>query len=129
MKAIKLSKDPEKSLKENPAKAPTAFPLPLPAQMAIQKLGNDLSLARRRRRFSQASMAERIGSSLNTVKRMEKGDPRVPLHFIARSLHVLGEIDRLAQLMDTREDPLGLMLVDAGLPKRIRARKHAGGVF
>ena len=129
MKAIKDYKDPEQVFKTKPTKAPAAFPLPLPVQRAIQKLGNDLSLARRRRRFTQASMAERIGSSLNTVKRMEKGDPRVPLHFLARSLHVLGEIDRLAQLMDTREDPLGLMLVDAGLPKRIRARKHTGGVF
>ena len=101
----------------------------MPAQRAIEKLGADLSLARRRRRISQASLAERIGASLNTVKRMEKGDPRVPLHFLARMLHVFGELDKLVQLMDTGEDPIGLMLMDEQLPKRIRQRKTQGGAL
>jgi transcriptional regulator with XRE-family HTH domain len=105
------------------------LPLPSPVERAIQKLGRDLSLARRRRRISQASLAERIGASLNTVKRMEKGDPRVPLHFIARTLHVFGDISRLAQLMDTGEDQLGLALMDEQLPKRIRARNSPGGAL
>lgn len=105
------------------------LPLPAPVERAIQKLGNDLSLARRRRRLSQASLAERIGASLNTVKRMEHGDHRVPLHFIARTLHVFGDIDRLAQLLDSGADEIGLMLMDEQLPKRIRARKTTGGAL
>ena len=68
-------------------------------------------------------MAERIGASLNTVKRMEKGDIRVPLHFIARTLYVFGELERLSQLLDTSQDAIGLALMDAQLPQRIRARK------
>lgn len=103
--------------------------MPSPVERTIQKLGRDLSLARRRRHISQASLAERIGASLNTVKRIEKGDPRVPLHFIARTLHVFGDISRLAQLMDTAEDQLGLALMDEQLPKRIRARKSPGGAL
>ncbi len=98
-------------------------------QRAVEKLGIDLSLARRRRRISQASLAERIGASLNTVKRLEKGDPRVPLHFLARTLHVFGEIDKLGQLMDTGLDPIGLMLMDEQLPQRIRQRKAQGGAL
>ncbi len=88
-----------------------------------------MSLARRRRRISQASLAERIGASLNTIKRLEKGDPRVPLHFMARTLHVFGEIDKLGQLMDTGLDPIGLMLMDEQLPQRIRQRKTQGGAL
>ena len=103
--------------------------MPAPVERAIQKLGHDLSLARRRRHISQASLAERIGASLNTVKRMEKGDPRVPLHFIARTLHVFGDIQRLHQLLDTGEDQIGLMLMDEQLPKRIRSRKTTGGAL
>lgn len=103
--------------------SPGSSPLPVPVTKAIEKLGSDLSLARRRRHFSQASLAERIGASLSTVKRMEKGDPRVPWHFIVRSLYVFGCLDRLTQLLDTSEDPIGLMLMDEQLPKRIRARK------
>ena len=56
-------------------------PIPLPVECAIHKLGSDISLARRRRHISQASLAERMGASLSTVRRMEKGDVRVPSTF------------------------------------------------
>jgi transcriptional regulator with XRE-family HTH domain len=123
MKAKEQLKDLDQSLKLE------KLPLPLLVARAIQKLGLDLSLARRRRHISQASLAERIGASLNTVKRMEKGDPRVPLHFVARTLHVFGDIERLSQLLDSSQDQIGLVLMDEQLPKRIRARKTQGGAL
>jgi transcriptional regulator with XRE-family HTH domain len=109
--------------KDAPAsRTTTPLPAPLPVQRAIAKLGNDLALARRRRRISQQSLATRIGASVSTVKRMEKGDLRVPLHFIARSLHVFGELERLATLLDSANDDIGLTLADDALPKRIRSK-------
>jgi transcriptional regulator with XRE-family HTH domain len=123
MRAVSVDKVRIGSLKSE------KVPLPLPVSRAIEKLGTDLALARRRRHISQASLAERIGASLNTVKRMEKGDPRVPLHFVARTLHVFGDIEKLAQLQDTGEDQIGLVLMDEQLPKRIRARKTPGGAL
>jgi transcriptional regulator with XRE-family HTH domain len=107
--------------------ATDSAPLPLPVGRAIQKLGRDLSFARRRRRITQASLAERIAASLATVRRMERGDPRIPLHFIARTLQVFGELDRLAQLLDSREDMIGLTLMDEQLPQRVRPRKAGSG--
>jgi transcriptional regulator with XRE-family HTH domain len=98
------------------------FPIPLPIERAIQKLGGDISLARRRRHISQASLAERMGASLSTVRRMEKGDARVPIHFFARALHVFGEIQALAHLLDTPNDEIGLTLMDERLPKRVRSK-------
>jgi transcriptional regulator with XRE-family HTH domain len=95
-------------------------PIPLPVERAIHKLGSDISLARRRRHFSQASLAERMGASLSTVRRMEKGDVRVPIHFFARALHVFGEIQVLGHLLDTARDEIGLTLMDERLPKRVR---------
>ena len=100
-----------------------SLPLPLPVERAIVKLGRDISLARRRRQLTQASLAERIGASLATVRRLEKGDPRIPLHFMARALHVFGELERLNQLLDTGEDAIGLSLMDEQLPQRVRTRK------
>ena len=88
------------------------LPIPLPVDRAIRKLGNDLALARRRRHISQESLAARIGASVSTVKRMEKGDMRIPLHFIARALHVFGELERLTVLIDTAKDNIGLTLAD-----------------
>ena len=99
------------------------LPIPLPVERAITKLGSDLALARRRRHISQASLAERIGASLSTIRRMEKGDTRVPLHFIARAIHLFGELARFSNLMDTAQDDIGLTLIDEQLPKRIR-QKH-----
>jgi transcriptional regulator with XRE-family HTH domain len=98
--------------------------LPSPVERAIRKLGGDLSLARRRRHISQASLAERMGASLSTIRRMEKGDARVPIHFFARALHVFGEITALERLLATANDDLGLTLMDEQLPKRVRARRQ-----
>ena len=99
-----------------------SLPIPLPVERAITKLGSDLALARRRRHISQASLAERIGASLSTIRRMEKGDARVPLHFIARAIQLFGELERFSNLMDTAQDDIGLTLIDEQLPKRIRQK-------
>ncbi|MHA3904825.1 helix-turn-helix domain-containing protein [Castellaniella sp. WN] len=79
-------------------------------------------MARRRRHISQASLAERMGASLSTVRRMEKGDVRIPIHFFARALHVFGEIQALEHLLDTPNDEIGLALMDERLPKRVRSK-------
>jgi transcriptional regulator with XRE-family HTH domain len=105
-----------------------SLPLPLPVSRAITELSRDLSLARRRRRISQASMAERMGVGLATLKRLEKGDPRVSLEMVARALYVLGEIKRLGKLLETSDDMLGLALMDAQVPIRIRMRKTTGAL-
>lgn len=104
-------------------------PIPLPVERAIRKLGSDISLARRRRHISQASLAERMGASVSTVRRMEKGDIRVPIHFFARALHVFGEIQALAQLLDTPNDDIGLTLMDEQLPKRVRSKPGTSGAL
>ena len=98
-------------------------PMPLTVSRALKKFGSDLSLARRRRRFSQQSMAERIGISVSSLRRLEKGDPSLSWGTIARALYVLGEIDKLNELLDTANDSIGLVLMDEQLPRRIRKRK------
>ena len=99
------------------------LPLPLPVEKALEKLGRDLSYARRRRHLSQAMLAQRIGASERTVRRMEAGDPAVALQVVARAMHVFSELERLASLIDSSQDSIGLMLMDEKLPKRVRQRK------
>ncbi|GAA5237166.1 helix-turn-helix domain-containing protein [Verticiella sediminum] len=94
----------------------------MPGERAIRKLGNDISWARGRRHISQASLAERMGASLSTVRRMEKGDVKVPIHFLARALHGFGVIRALEHLLDTPNDEIGLTLMDKHLPKRVRSK-------
>jgi hypothetical protein len=68
-----------------------------------------------------------MGASLSTVRRMEKGGIRVPIHFFARALHVFGEIQALERLLDTPNDDIGLTLMDERLPKRVRGKPGASG--
>ncbi len=127
MKALKSQKQSVQTVKK-PASG-LALPLPLPVERAIRKLGSDVSLARRRRHISQASLAERIGASVSTIRRMEQGDARVPIHFFARTMQVFGVLDRLSNMIDTAQDDIGLMLMDKQLPQRIRTRKNSSGAL
>lgn len=104
------------------------YPLPGTAARAIAKVGRDISLARRRRRLSQASLADRSGIGINTVRRLEKGEPSGSIEHLARILHVLGELERLENLLDTGTDEVGLLIMDEDLPKRVRARRSKGSL-
>ncbi|WP_457325524.1 helix-turn-helix domain-containing protein [Roseateles sp. P5_E11] len=98
-------------------------PIPLPVERALLRLGQSISLARRRRHMSQQMLAERIGASVNTVRRMEDGFAGTALQHIARALHVFGELDKLNGLLDTAQDSVGLALMDEKLPQRVRQRR------
>ena len=104
------------------------YPLPAAATRALAKLGRDISLARRRRRLSQASLAQRSGIGLNTLRRLEKGEPGCSIEQLARVLHVFGEIERLERLLDTGEDTVGLLMSDEALPQRVRSRRSTGAL-
>ena len=99
---------------------------PLPVVRSLARLGKAVSLARRRRHLTQSDLAERIGVSINTIRRMESGHPGTALIHLARSLQVFGELERLNQLLDTPNDAIGLVLMDERLPQRVRkSRKTA----
>jgi transcriptional regulator with XRE-family HTH domain len=95
-------------------------PLTLPVTRSLNRLGQAVSLARRRRHLTQQDLAERIGASANTVRRMEAGYPGTALVHFARALQVFGELDKLDQLLDTPHDSIGLTLMDEKLPQRVR---------
>jgi transcriptional regulator with XRE-family HTH domain len=101
-------------------------PLPIPGVRALKKLGQDLKRARLRRRLSQQSVADRTGASVNTIRRMEAGEPQIPLHFLVRVLHLFGELRRLEELLDSSKDEIGLALADESLPERIFKKKKPG---
>ena len=97
--------------------------IPLPVARSLGRLGLALSLARRRRNLTQQDLAERIGTSINTVRRLESGHPGSALQHLVRALQVFGELDKLDQLLDTAHDSIGLILMDEKLPQRIRKSK------
>jgi DNA-binding XRE family transcriptional regulator len=98
--------------------------LPTPVTRALVKLGNDLSLARRRRMLTQESMAERIQTSVATLRRLEKGDPRIPIGIIAQAFFVLGDLNKITGMLDTASDDIGLTLMNEQVPQRVRGKNR-----
>ncbi len=81
-------------------------------------------MARRRRMLTQESMAERIQTSVATLRRLEKGDARISIGVIAQALLVLGELNKISGLLDTATDEIGLSLMNEQLPQRVRTKKR-----
>ncbi|AQV99046.1 XRE family transcriptional regulator [Cupriavidus necator] len=98
--------------------------MPTPVARALVKLGHDLSLARRRRKLTQESMAERIQTSVATLRRLEKGDPRIPIGTIAQAFFVLGDLNKISGMLDTAADDIGLSLMNEQLPQRVRGKNR-----
>lgn len=102
----------------------TTPPLSLPAKRALAKLGDDIRIARLRRRISATLMAERAFITRTTYGKVEKGDPGVSMGTYATVLFILGLISRLAELVDADTDAVARQLDNERLPKCIRRSKR-----
>ncbi len=101
--------------------------LPRPARRALAKLGRDIAIARRKRRISTVSMAERAFLSRSTYGKIEKGDPTVSVGAYVTVLAILGLVGGVEQLADRGNDALGLDLEEDRLPRRIMPRRRKRG--
>ena len=101
--------------------------LPYSVRGCLKTLGRDINLARRRRRFSVQDFADRLQVSKGTVTRLEQGDPGVSVQTLAMAFLALGELEKLAEALDTAKDDAGLLLTNQQLPQRIRVVKKAAG--
>ena len=88
-------------------------------QRVLAELGENIRLARLRRRFSSAIVAERASISRNTLRAIERGAPSVALGAYANVLFSLGLEKDLKGI--ARDDELGRKLQDLRLPVRARA--------
>ena len=102
-------------------KSLSASTLPVAARKALAKLGADIAVARKKRRISTVSMAERAFLSRSTLARIEKGDPSVSMGAYLSVLAILGLVRHFGQVADRTNDTLGLDLDEDRLPKRIRS--------
>jgi transcriptional regulator with XRE-family HTH domain len=98
-------------------------PILLPKNLKILKeLGEQIQLARLRRKFSSEQIAERTGLGRKTVYNIEQGSPSVAIGSYLQVLFVLGLEKDLT--MVAASDPLGRKLQDAGIVTSKRAPKQ-----
>jgi hypothetical protein len=111
--------------------------LPPIASEALRRLGENLAIARVRRKESQRAWAQRLGVSVPTLIRMEQGDPGVSAGIYATALWLMGRVQALPELADPNSDR-GALEMDvreamqrravrsgASVNARLRAKKAA----
>jgi len=87
----------------------------------LEALGEDIKLARLRRKLSAEQVAERAGISRSTLWQIEKGLPNVSMGYYAQVLFVLG-LEKNLSIM-AADDALGRKLQDAEILVKKRAPK------
>ncbi len=72
--------------------------MPSAVLVHLRALGENLAIARKRRREPLKAWAQRIGVSQPTLMRMEKGDPSVSMGVYATALWMMGRSQVIADL-------------------------------
>ncbi|ALV08123.1 hypothetical protein RD2015_3668 [Roseateles depolymerans] len=100
--------------------------MPAEAAAHLRLLGENLTIARKRRRETLGTWASRIGVSEPTLARMERGDPTVSMAVYATALWMMGRSRALAEAADPQLD-LGALETDvrAAKARSIRRKKVA----
>lgn len=97
----------------------TLFPSSL---RILESLGENIRLARLRRKLSMEQVAERADISRSTLVKIEKGDPGVAMGNYLQALFVLKLEEDLTKV--AKDDELGRKIIDAGLVTKQRAPKR-----
>lgn len=91
-------------------------------QKVLRELGENIKLARLRRKLGAEQVSERAGISRATLWQIERGAPSVALGFYCQVLFVLGLEKDLLKI--AADDILGRKLQDAELITKERAPKR-----
>jgi transcriptional regulator with XRE-family HTH domain len=103
----------------------TALP-PIVAQ-ALRSLGENLALARVRRKEPQRVWAKRLGVSIPTLIRLEQGEPSVAMGVYATALWLIGRAAALPGLAEPKEDQ-GALELDVRRAAERRAVRTAASI-
>ena len=91
------------------------------AQKTLTTLGENIRLARLRRRYSMEQVAERADISRPTLHSIERGNSNVTIGAYVKVLAVLGLEQDITEV--AKDDTLGRKIQDAGLTIKERAPK------
>lgn len=96
--------------------------LPSEILSQLKRIGSGIKTARMRRRMTQEELAERVGTSWHTIRKIEGGSPVTRIGFYLNALWVLGLFEDVGLLADPERDREGIILEAAA--RGTRARPH-----
>ena len=79
---------------------PDASPIPLPVEHLLQQWGKSIRAQRQKARIPMRNFAYRVGVSLDTLQRMEKGEHSVQASSYLNAMLTLGILDKLCNTPD-----------------------------
>lgn len=85
-------------------------------QKILQQLGENITLACKRRKLTQTMLSERTGLSRITIRKIQQGDPGVSLGHYVAVLAVLGLVEDFLDV--AKDDELGRKLQDIELLRK-----------
>lgn len=101
-------------------KSPSNFMIEGVAEV-LQRVGENIRIARVRRRITIKELANRVHVDERTISRMEKGDPSINFKNLVTVLIVLNIADDVAELAHPDHDEIGKALEIQKYPKRVRS--------
>ena len=109
------------------SKKSKAIFLPRKLQMNLEIMGEQIKLARKRRKLSLTAVAERAQCTQLTLMRVEKGVPTVSIGIYARVLYALGLDEDL--LLIAQKDEAGNAIVNTQLMRKNEREQEKYNVF
>lgn len=92
-------------------------------KQALVLMGQQIKLARKKRKMSEHDLAERVGIARSTLQKIEKGEPQVDIGFVFEAAVLTGvplfeqEATSLAPQIERINDKLALMPTYIRTPK------------
>ena len=102
---------------------------PYAVERAIKKVGNDLRVARLRRKFTIEEVAEKIGTGPRAIRDAERGKSSTGIAVYAALLWAYGLLSPLEELADPQSDEEGLALADLDVNARARKSRTLNNDF
>jgi len=102
---------------------------PYPVEQALKRLGENLRLARTRRKLTIEEVAEKIGTGRRAVMDAEKGKTSTGCGVYAALLWAYDLLGPLSDLANPATDEQGLTLASTKEKTRVRKSKGLSGDF
>lgn len=102
---------------------------PAAVQETLERLGQNIRIARLRRKLPQEELAKRIGVSRFVVADIEKGKPTTGIAAYLGALWALGLLAHMREVADPDHDEEGTILERARSPKTARIRRDLSDEF